>query len=616
MEVDSGTTFRARWRDQLSNTILHKTPILGFYPVKIPKRRAWKVVVNPTPLYMKLGGKPVILQRFRAGKWERFRSAPLVLKANYELRRRDELRGGLRHSHARHAGSRHRADQDRCAMLLRQDESGVAHVRLLAGGLAGLAVAAGVASAASQPATRIVDRTMLCKTWGSGYPDPLRTMAVVGVPNQAQATNGPEGSPRFVVAQIALGVNGQDQVVVSRAACAPTSKRLQLSAKGLRSGETDFGNKWKCPVPASVLIRVRAAFARPVTLEPAPDASYLLDCHGTNLERLAGHRRRRTGLHRLRIRRQGRRGRDLRRQAPLPAEPFLTAATFPLIPRRRVLGLPFGALHSARRGLGSDVAGSRPYQPGDDIDRIDWYASARLSLARGSDEFVVREHFAEEAPRVVSLVDRRPSMSIFPEGWPWLQKPEAIRGAVRLISDSAIAARGLLGYLDEGEGEPFWHPPRSQHLLGDADLERPFEAPADTLVRSLHHLVAQRRDLPAGTFVFVISDFLEPPTRDDWLLVLERRFEIVPVIVQDPIWEQSFPDVSGAAVPFADAPPAASHWPRCASTRRPSGASRTRRASASSSASSTGWRWTLWSSRRTSTVTSSSPSSPGPTSEC
>jgi uncharacterized protein (DUF58 family) len=231
----------------------------------------------------------------------------------------------------------------------------------------------------------------------------------------------------------------------------------------------------------------------------------------------------------------------------------LTATTFPLIPRRRVLGLPFGALHSARRGLGSDVAGSRPYQPGDDIDRIDWYASARLSLARGSDEFVVREHFAEEAPRVVSLVDRRPSMSIFPEGWPWLQKPEAIRGAVRLISDSAIAARGLLGYLDEGEGEPFWHPPRSQHLLGDADLERPFDAPPNTLTRSLHHLVAQRRDLPAGTFVFVISDFLERPSRDDWLLVLERRFEIVPVIVQDPIWEQSFPDVSGVVVPFVAA---------------------------------------------------------------
>src|SRR5919108_5593882 len=128
-------------------------------------------------------------------------------------------------------------------------------------------------------------------------------------------------------------------------------------------------------------------------------------------------------------------------------------ATFPLIPRRRVLGLPFGAPHSVRRGIGSDVAASRPYEPGDDVDRIDWYASARLSLARASDEFIVREHFAEEAPRVVCLCDRRPSMSVFADGWPWLSKPEAIRQVVRLISDSAIAARGLLGYLDEAEGD-------------------------------------------------------------------------------------------------------------------------------------------------------------------
>jgi uncharacterized protein (DUF58 family) len=227
--------------------------------------------------------------------------------------------------------------------------------------------------------------------------------------------------------------------------------------------------------------------------------------------------------------------------------------TFPLIPRRRVLGLPFGALHSARRGLGSDIAGTRPYQPGDDVDRIDWYASARLSLARGSDEFIVREHFADEAPRVVCICDRRPSMSLFPAEFPWLRKPEAILQAVRLISDSAIAARGLLGYLDEAEGDTFWLPPRSDHTLGGLDLDRTFGAPRDTLVRSLRHIARQRRDLPAGTFVFVVSDFLEQPSRDQWLDALERRFEIVPVVVQDPRWEQTFPDVSGTAVPFVDA---------------------------------------------------------------
>jgi uncharacterized protein (DUF58 family) len=227
------------------------------------------------------------------------------------------------------------------------------------------------------------------------------------------------------------------------------------------------------------------------------------------------------------------------------------SATFPLIPRRRVLGLPFGGLHSLRRGLGSDVASSRPYQPGDDVDRIDWNASARLSLARGTEEFIVREHYADEAPRVVVLCDRRPSMSVFSDDWPWLRKPEALRQATRVIGDSAVAARGLLGYFDESDGDARWQPPRSQHELGLLDGDA-FAAPEDTVTRGLQHLVRQRRDLPAGTFVFVLSDFLVEPERREWLWALERRWEIVPVVIQDPVWEQSYPDVAGVVVPFVD----------------------------------------------------------------
>jgi uncharacterized protein (DUF58 family) len=54
----------------------------------------------------------------------------------------------------------------------------------------------------------------------------------------------------------------------------------------------------------------------------------------------------------------------------------VTEVVFPLTPRRRLIGLSFGGMRSARRGTGSDVAGSRPYRPGDDIDNIDWAASA------------------------------------------------------------------------------------------------------------------------------------------------------------------------------------------------------------------------------------------------
>src|SRR4030095_12125839 len=101
---------------------------------------------------------------------------------------------------------------------------------------------------------------------------------------------------------------------------------------------------------------------------------------------------------------------------------MLTDETFPLTPKRRLIGLSFGGMRSARRGSGTDVAGSRPYRPGGDMDSIDWAASGRPSSARGTDEFVVRERFADEAPRVIIVCDRRPEMAAFPSHLPWLSK--------------------------------------------------------------------------------------------------------------------------------------------------------------------------------------------------
>jgi uncharacterized protein (DUF58 family) len=239
---------------------------------------------------------------------------------------------------------------------------------------------------------------------------------------------------------------------------------------------------------------------------------------------------------------------------------------FPLVPRHRLIGLSFGAMHSARRGMGSDVAGSRPYAPGDDIDAIDWNASAKLSAAHAADEFIVRERFAEEAPRVVVICDRRPAMSLFPGEFPWLSKPEATRQAVELVVESTLHARGFVGYLDlgdledpDGEGrekEPFWWPPRMQHAfweIREERLSRPsFHAPEDNLVRAFDYLVEVRNSVPAGTFLFVLSDFIVVPPIEAWLRALGRRWDIVPVIVQDPLWEQSFPDVASLVVPLAD----------------------------------------------------------------
>src|SRR5262249_21020980 len=58
--------------------------------------------------------------------------------------------------------------------------------------------------------------------------------------------------------------------------------------------------------------------------------------------------------------------------------------------------------------------------------------------------------------------------------------------------------------------------------------------------------------LPPGSFVFICSDFVRPPRPEAWLRALGFRWDLVPVVLQDPVWEQSFPPVGGLVVPFAD----------------------------------------------------------------
>ena len=103
---------------------------------------------------------------------------------------------------------------------------------------------------------------------------------MAAAPAYAQALNGPSGIPKGVVAHIALDEAEQDQLVVSRISCAPTNQRIPLSSKGLRGGVTDFGTRYRCPVAATVLVRVRAVFRNPVTFSPAVDAPYLLNAKG------------------------------------------------------------------------------------------------------------------------------------------------------------------------------------------------------------------------------------------------------------------------------------------------------------------------------------------------
>jgi hypothetical protein len=188
---------------------------------------------------------------------------------------------------------------------------------------------------------------------------------------------------------------------------------------------------------------------------------------------------------------------------------------------------------------------------------IDWAASARLSEARGTDEFVVREYLAQEAPRAAILVDRRPSLGLFGPETPWLDKPTAVRSAVASIAASAVDGLGEVAYLDHArpDRQAFWLPPGGARRLADISVrldEGSFVAPPLALELGLQTLLRHGHVLPPGSFVFVLSDFLEPVRPADWARLRALRWDVVPVVVQDPTWEQSFPAVHGAVVPFAD----------------------------------------------------------------
>jgi uncharacterized protein (DUF58 family) len=213
-------------------------------------------------------------------------------------------------------------------------------------------------------------------------------------------------------------------------------------------------------------------------------------------------------------------------------------------------------MRSLRPGSGTDVAGSRPYLPGDDVHAIDWAASARLSTARAADEFVVRERFSEEAPRVVVVCDRRPTMACHAAPLPWLDKPRAMRTVFEIVLASTASVGGYVGYLDQADGELWWRPPQVERKLLKLQNERilsgDFRAPDDWLERAVAHLIEHGRSVSAGTFVFVVSDFIPAPAKDVWLAAHEQRWDVVPVVLQDPTWEQSFPDVHGIVLPLRD----------------------------------------------------------------
>ena len=200
-----------------------------------------------------------------------------------------------------------------------------------------------------------------------------------------------------------------------------------------------------------------------------------------------------------------------------------------------------GILHGAHRGLlpgpGSEPGEARPYQPGDDVRRMEWSVTARTS------EPHVRVTEAERELETWVVVDRSPSLDF---GTADCEK-----------RDLALAATAAVGFLTARVGNRFGAvligPNGTRHVVPArpgrahlyAVLQRVAAAPrsdgggATDLAGGLREVsrLARRRGLVA-----VISDFLAPLSWERALRALVARHDVLAVEVLDRR-ELELPDV-------------------------------------------------------------------------
>ena len=130
-------------------------------------------------------------------------------------------------------------------------------------------------------ASRIVDRTFLCE---SGF---LGGLYQLDVNSQYSARQG--ASELAVYSSITrdmyespLGGMSSSGIVIHRERCVPMKEALKLSTTGMRGGVVPpLGATSTCETPRRVLLRMRAVFERPVTLQTSRRFGFPLIAEGS-----------------------------------------------------------------------------------------------------------------------------------------------------------------------------------------------------------------------------------------------------------------------------------------------------------------------------------------------
>jgi uncharacterized protein (DUF58 family) len=203
---------------------------------------------------------------------------------------------------------------------------------------------------------------------------------------------------------------------------------------------------------------------------------------------------------------------------------------------RRIDGLLPGEHRTAAGGLGTELAQIRRWDPGDDVRRIDWNATAR------TDEVQVRVDVAERALTSWLLLDVSPSMTF---GTADRRKWDVAEGVALAMGHLASRRGNRVGVVTFGGSSSLTLRPRQGRagLLGvlmavrrDPETERIGQTSVGAALSQVGRVSRQR------ALAVIVSDFRGPR---DWrkpLLQLAARHAVVAVEIRDPR-EQELPNV-------------------------------------------------------------------------
>jgi uncharacterized protein (DUF58 family) len=199
---------------------------------------------------------------------------------------------------------------------------------------------------------------------------------------------------------------------------------------------------------------------------------------------------------------------------------------------RRVDGLLAGDYRSAFAGIGSELWQVRPYEPGDDVRRIEWNVTARTNQPH------VRVELAERVLVTWLVLDASASMSF---GTTERRKADVAEGVAVAVGYAATRRGNRLGLVSFGD-EPVVEPPRQGRvaLLETLRLLRDMPSGGTGTLRDALELtdrVARQRAL-----IVVVSDFRGPIDWQPALLRLAGRHSVVAAEIRDPR-EQQLADV-------------------------------------------------------------------------